>query len=149
MLRLLSIKYEKRNRKDLLEIIVNATPHVIEETGYDNWDGGQHEHDIEMTIPESLFFNTHSLESELSTEICQDINLIIPTVIPAGNESIRQVIITVDTKHNEDWRNKHDDLVIQPTKQVADTAKNRIWENGQFKSSSLFNFRTNTFINAI
>jgi len=44
-------RYARTDHTRLLEIITNARVQVIEETSYDNWNGGTYEHDVILYLP--------------------------------------------------------------------------------------------------
>ena len=54
LLGLVSRIYGQEGERVLQELIVNAKVRVVENTDFDNLDGGQHGHDVHLTLPEEL-----------------------------------------------------------------------------------------------
>jgi hypothetical protein len=52
--RRLSLEYARTDHTRLLEIITAARVQVIEETSYDNWNGGTYEHDVILFLPAEI-----------------------------------------------------------------------------------------------
>lgn len=63
-------------RNDLLrDLIGNSSAYVIEETTYDNWDGGTHGHDVQLFLPmeELSRVDIDDLDN-VARSICEDLN---------------------------------------------------------------------------
>jgi hypothetical protein len=88
-LKRLQLEYSRTDHTRLLEIIANARVEVIEETSYDNWNGGTYGHDVILYLPPEVI-GEFSLDwqKQLGDEICQDLNKCIGSV---SNEHIRLV----------------------------------------------------------
>lgn len=88
-LRRLRNEYEKSARPTLSEIINSARILVIEETDYDNWNGGTYGHDVKFFLTESTLAKIMVREqSAIAEEIRSDLNACAEAV---ENEYFRKV----------------------------------------------------------
>ena len=88
-LKRLELEYSRSDRTRLLEIITNARAEVIEETAYDNWNGGTYGHDVILYLPPAII-GEFSLDwqKQLGDETCEDLNKCVGSV---SNEGVRLV----------------------------------------------------------
>jgi hypothetical protein len=88
-LKRLELEYSRTNHTRLLKVITEARVEVIEETFYDNWNGGTYTHDVILHLP-PFTIGELSLDSqkELGAEICKDLN---KCAGPVNNESFWSV----------------------------------------------------------
>ena len=86
--------YEKKEEKELKEIIDNAKIHVDIATEYDNWNGGTYGHDVFIFIPDDLIGLVDlDNQDEIFQRLKQDLNKATPEV---ENEYIRAVYVKAE-----------------------------------------------------
>lgn len=87
--RRLELEYARTDSTLLLEIITSARVKVIEETSYDNWNGGTYEHDVILFLPAEIIGQLgFDWEKQLGATIRDDLNKCAGSV---NNESFRTV----------------------------------------------------------
>lgn len=72
----LSQLYATEGKRDLQEIVVNATYRVGDETEFDNWNGGITGYNLFLSIPSSLYVPILRNAGEIGTKIKEDLNAI-------------------------------------------------------------------------
>jgi hypothetical protein len=88
-LKRLELEYSRTDRTHLLEIITEARFEVVEETSYDNWNGGTYAHDVILYLPPSIIGElSPDWQKQLGDEVCVDLNKCTGSV---SNEGIRLV----------------------------------------------------------
>lgn len=125
---LLSKMYGQDGERHLQALLVNAKIRVIEETDYDNWNGGQWGHDVYLEIPEDLLLpfvkEKHKTEEQLRVDANQ-----LNTV---ANEYIASVYLDAEDDPSTDWR-EDSGLLVAKKKRVTAETENRIWREGAFR----------------
>ncbi|MDE0534433.1 MAG: toll/interleukin-1 receptor domain-containing protein [Albidovulum sp.] len=67
--------YSNTGESELRDIIGNSRAYVVEETTYDNWDGGTYGHDVQLFLSmEELFRVDINDVEKLTRRICEDLN---------------------------------------------------------------------------
>jgi hypothetical protein len=85
----LELEYTRTDHTRLLEIITSARVEVVEETSYDNWNGGTYGHDVVLYLPEDIIGELgFDWQKQLGDTICEDLNKCAGSV---DNESFRVV----------------------------------------------------------
>ncbi len=88
-LKRLELEYARTDQTRLLEIITAARVQVIEETSYDNWNGGTYGHDVILFLPADIIGELgFDWQKQLGDRICEDLNKCAGSV---NNESFREV----------------------------------------------------------
>jgi hypothetical protein len=85
----LELEYARTDQTRLREIITSARVKVIEETSYDNWNGGTYEHDVILFLPAEVIGELgFDWRKQLGEKLCEDLNKCSGSV---NNESFRAV----------------------------------------------------------
>jgi hypothetical protein len=121
----LSQLYATEGKRDLQEIVVNATYRVGDETEYDNWDGGITGYNLFLSIPSSLYVPILRKAGEVGTKIKEDLNA-IKTI---EREYVASVQIEMLPAGTGNWRGGSG-LLLDGTRHVARDAEARIWVEG-------------------
>lgn len=124
----LSKFYQRDQKTEQLEVIVNAQIRVHEEWDYDNWNGGIYGHALFLSLPENIYLNLIEDRSSLQHSICSDLN----TLHNVQNEHISQVFIEMEHNEDRDWRRESGALQAA-RRTVSSQAASRIWGNGGFR----------------
>lgn len=128
----LSIHYGKTGKTLLQRLIVNSAYSVIEETAYDNWQGGQHGHAIYFYVPSTIYFEVVDQLADVAKEIATGIN----QISNVRNEYIEGVYLEIQADEAlENWRENSGQL-IQPRSVEIDISEAQlavIWEPGQVR----------------
>lgn len=83
--------YESKEENTLKEIVDNAKIHIDVATEYDNWNGGQHGHDVFIFIPDDLIGLVDlDNQNEIFERLREDLN---NATLEVENEYIRAVYI--------------------------------------------------------
>ncbi|MBL4886049.1 MAG: hypothetical protein JKY95_16135 [Planctomycetaceae bacterium] len=109
-LAVLSRQYDRKNKPELQEIIVNGVIKIEEGWHYDNWNGGTYGHAITFQIPEDLYLDFMDEFESLCTQLRDDINKLNNTL----NEDISEVFIEMLVTEKEQWRERSGKLRKQP-----------------------------------
>jgi hypothetical protein len=125
---LLSKIYAQDGERSLQELLVNAKIRVVEETGYDNWNGGQVGHDIFLSVSEDSFIPFIKNKNDIQTKIRTDLN----NINSVPDEYISDVFLEIEDALETDWR-RDSGLLITPGKQVTAAAEQRIWKGNAFR----------------
>ena len=100
-LRRLAAEYARTN-PPLHKLIVASRVLVVEETSYDNWNGGQHGHDVRLYIqPETLGEIEVSKQSAVTEALREDLRELAKTI---DNEFINYVYLESDEDDNPDFQ---------------------------------------------
>lgn len=128
LLGLLSKVYGQDGERHLQELLVNAKVRIVEETDYDNWNGGQWGHDVYLEIPEDILLpfvkEKHKAEEKLRTDANQ-LNSIT-------NEYVANIFLDAEADPSTDWR-EDSGLLVARKKRPSAEAENRIWRTGSFR----------------
>lgn len=127
-LRAVSKLYGHEGKRELQELIVNASVRVHEEWSSDNWNGGTYGHALYLVVPEGLYLRHVKTLDAVQKEIRADIN----RVHNVQNESIDEVFIEMEDLTDSDWR-MESGLVITSRRIVPEQAVSRIWEENCFR----------------
>jgi len=74
-LRRLRADYDNSNVALFSEILSAARIHVVEETYYDNWNGGINAHDVKIFLPEETLYKINIKDQkDICKKFCDDIN---------------------------------------------------------------------------
>jgi TIR domain-containing protein len=85
----LELEYARTDHTRLLEIINTARVEIVEETSYDNWNGGTYGHDVILYLPAEVIGELgFEWQKQLGNTICEDLNKCAGSV---NNESFRAV----------------------------------------------------------
>ncbi len=128
MLGLLSRMYGQEGERALQELLVNAKVRIVEETSYDNWDGGQYGHDVYLTIPEGLYVLFLKTRGEVATRLKEGLN----QLNDIGNEFVSDVFLELLEGAQSEWR-QESGLLLGPEKAIAPGAEARIWKQDQYR----------------
>jgi hypothetical protein len=100
-LRRLAAQYARTN-PPLNKLIVASRVLVVEETGYDNWNGGMHGHDVRLYVqPEILGEIDVSNQSAVIETVREDLRELAKTI---DNEFINDVHFESDEEDNPDFQ---------------------------------------------
>src|ERR1700752_1963309 len=126
-LRRLKLEYERTDSTRLLELITSARVKVIEETSYDNWDGGTYGHDVILFVPDEVLGDI-GFESakQLAETICNDLNKCAGSV---NNESIRLVHLELTDQSDADFQS----AVSFAQQQQTNPDSIRFWKPGHLR----------------
>lgn len=124
----LSELYGQDGKRQLQEIVVNASLVVHEGWSSDNWNGGTYGHALFLVIPKSLFLSCVKQKDELSSVIAADFN----KLHPYKEEFIAEVFLDFAAGDDQDWR-KESGLQITGKKITPPEAIKRIWEEDCFR----------------
>lgn len=126
----LSKLYARAGRRELQEIIVNATVRIVEGWTYDNWNGGTYGHALYLVIPESLYLPVVEAKTRdaIQSEICRDLN----DLHNVQNEHVAEVFLEMDVAESGDWR-QESGLLRLTTHTVAPDSVRRIWGVERFR----------------
>ena len=124
----LSKLYDQEGKRLLQEIIVNSRIRVIEESSYDNWNGGTCGHAIYLALPEALFLNVLKQKAEVQESIKNDLN----KIHNVRNEFVEGVFLEMETEEASDWR-KESGLLVVGKRSIATATSRRIWGEEGFR----------------
>lgn len=88
------------NRSDLKSILQNYSNIHAEETGFDNWDGGQYYYTINVEIPVQIFKQNLQKINNLEQDILDQLSFLIRQY---SNIHIQQVYISPETNRIINW----------------------------------------------
>lgn len=96
----LNVEYERYGNTIERDIISHAKFLVIEETSYDNWNGGTYGHDVKLFLPvEELGKIKIDDQSVFCKRICDDLNKVASSV---ENEFFNEVHLDVDDENDKE-----------------------------------------------
>lgn len=124
----LSKIYGQDGERDIQALLVNSKIRVVEETGYDNWNGGQWGHDVFLQAPEDLIVPFIRDKQSVQSKIRQDLN----EIADVPDEFVSDVYLEIEDDQNSDWR-EQSGLLSGPQKRVSPTSEQRIWIPGLFR----------------
>lgn len=124
--------YEREGKTQLQSVLASSNYHVDEGTHYDNWDGGQHFHDLTFFLPEPLYIEVFEFKATLEERLRNDLS----NLSTVSNEHISRVTLDIDAGSvSQDWR--MDKKVGRGATEfsVAGLRQNldRIWTQGFFR----------------
>lgn len=125
---LLSKMYAQDGERSLQELLVNAKVRVVEETDYDNWNGGQWGHDVHMSISENLLLPYLRNKNEVEKRVRTDLN----TLSDVQDEYVANVYLELEDDPGADWR-QDSGLLLTAARPISAGAEQRIWANGGFR----------------
>lgn len=128
LLGLLSKVYAQDGERSLQELLVNAKIRVVEETDYDNWNGGQWGHDVYITIAEDLLLPFLRNKGEVEQRVRGDLN----ALVDVQNEFVANIILELEDDPDADWR-QDSGLLMSAGKPIPAGAEQRIWRNGIYR----------------
>ena len=101
-LRRLHLQYSSEDKHLQRDLIAASRSFVIEETGYDNWNGGTYGHDVQLFMPLEELSKVNIDDQETTTEgICADLNKLSRNV---ENEFFRAVLFEVDDESDQHFQ---------------------------------------------
>lgn len=101
-LRRLLLEYGESGRTNLSEIINSARINIIEETSYDNWNGGTYGHDVQFFLPEIVLAKIKVREQgAISEEIRNDLNACAEAI---ENEFFRKVFFEANDEQDSEYQ---------------------------------------------
>jgi len=101
-LRRLQAEYRASGQTVLAEILGSARMLVIEETDYDNWNGGTYGHDVKFFLPQAVLGKIKVREQKgISEEILRDLNTCAEGV---GNEFFHAVLFEIDDEDDPEYQ---------------------------------------------
>lgn len=100
--RRLELEYARTDSTLLREIITSARVTVIEETGYDNWNGGTYEHDVILFLPAEIIGEfSFDWQKQLGETLCDDLNKCADSV---NNERFRAVRLELADESDAEYQ---------------------------------------------
>lgn len=120
----LSKLYAQDGKRQLQEIIVNASIRVHGGWNSDNWNGGTYGHALFLTIPEPLYLKLINEKGDIQDKIKEDIN----KIHNVQNEYIADVFIELEIVEDQDWR-ATSGLLLKAKRTVSSETEKRIWED--------------------
>jgi hypothetical protein len=125
--RRLELEYARSNRATLREVITAARVTVIEETAYDNWNGGTYGHDVILFLPTEIIRQIGFDEQEvICAELCKGLNNCARSV---ENESFRTVFLELEDESDADFQ-RAVNLAQQPHTNPNSLG---IWKHGNLR----------------
>ncbi|MCA9408681.1 MAG: TIR domain-containing protein, partial [Candidatus Omnitrophica bacterium] len=124
-LRVLALRYEALENKLSREIIVNAKYKIEEGVGWDNWNGGCSGHDIVLIIPDTLYSKVLENKKDIESKIYNDLR----EISNCENEYWQSIYIDIESR-DDNWRSRHEDVLIAKRKTVTNHSMKRIWGSG-------------------
>lgn len=101
-LRRLQAEYAGSGQTVLAEILTAARILVIEETDYDNWNGGTYGHDVKLFLPASVLAKIKVREQKgISDEILGDLRICSEGI---SNEFFRAVVLELDDVDDSEYQ---------------------------------------------
>lgn len=100
IIRNLARLYAMQGRKREVALLAKSTA-KIEETGYDNWNGGTYTYSLSLLAPADLYAALESDVEELEREFLQRLT---PLLRGYQNEHLEEVVIAIELAHDENWR---------------------------------------------
>lgn len=128
LLGLLSKVYAQDGERAFQEILVNAKTRVVEETDYDNWNGGQWGHDVYITISEDLLLPYLKNKNEVEQRIRNDLN----GLVDVRDEFVANIILELEEDPDADWR-QESGLLMVGKKSISPSSEKRIWRNDNYR----------------
>lgn len=128
-LALLSKLYSSKGETELQRLIVNGTVRIEEGVDYNNWDGGQHGHDVFLELPEVLFLSIVGKKESLEKRLITDLRNITNNM---PHEYFNGIFLESRYTPDGDWRNASG-LLIKPTRSVTEISECRIKKGDPFK----------------
>lgn len=123
-LKRLDIEYGRQNDAQKLRIIRNCRATVIEQTEYDNWNGGTYGHDVRLFLPEVVFEGIALKEQDrLAEQIREDLNRCAAGV---AGEFFRAVVLELNDEVDPGFKRSVSLSGAAP----ADAARLTIWKPG-------------------
>ena len=126
-LRRLQIEYAGDDKPLLAEILGVARILVIEETDYDNWNGGTYGHDVKFFLPMEILGKIKVREQDaVAEEIRSDLNVCANTV---QNEHVRAVVLELENEEDPEFQQASG--LSRQTQVNPDNLS--IWQSGQIR----------------
>jgi len=100
MLRTLAQIYAMQGQRRQVAILARARP-LVEQTNYDNWNGGTYWYSLSLRIPISLYAQIEEDREEIEKDICSRIQ---PLIRGYQNENLDSVIISLEIENDQNWR---------------------------------------------
>lgn len=125
---LLSKMYAQDGERSLQELLVNAKVRVVEETGYDNWNGGQWGHNVHLAVSENFLLPYLRNKNDVGQRIRNELN----ALSDIQDEYFENVFLELEDDPNADWR-QDSGLLLATGKSVPAGAEQRIWRDGGFR----------------
>lgn len=101
-LKRLDLEYTRSNRSILRELINAAHFTVVEETSYDNWNGGTYGHDVILFLPAEIIGQIALTEQDsLGSQLLNDLNECAQAV---DNENFRRVSLELIDESDPDFQ---------------------------------------------
>jgi len=98
----LELEYARSNNSSLRELISSARVTVIEETSYDNWNGGTYTHDVKLFLPSEIIGKISFAEQkQICDELRDDLNKCASSV---ENESFRLVDLELTDESDPEYQ---------------------------------------------
>ncbi len=112
--------YRHQGQSDIVEVLESASAR-IEETNYDNWNGGTYTYTLMLDIPVSVFSSVESKLEDIEKGISSKLSIICRNL---GNDYLDSVTITPLTSKS---------ISLGPRTKPADAEVKHIWKEGFFR----------------
>lgn len=112
----------------LQEVLVNSKLRVVEETGFDNWNGGQYGHDVVLTVPEDLLIPF----IRQKTQVEDRLRIALNELVDVRDEYVEGVLLELDEDSDPDWR-QSSGLLKTGGKPIHPATEGRIWQGGRYR----------------
>lgn len=120
-LKRLAVEYRNGGETGLADVLEGSKFQVIEETGYDNWDGGMDGHDLVLLVPDDLMGHiTVDKQHEVQNRLREDLN---KAASAAQAEFVHEVHFEYLEDDDQDASNARS--LVGPT--VSKTTESRLW----------------------
>lgn len=122
--------YGNQNNLLMQQLLVNSTYHVIENTDYENWDGGQTGHTVQFEVPAAVFYQISGRLGDVGQELRGQLN----NLSTCRGEFISGVLFELQDDDLIDWR-ENSGAVIHKTQLASGTTDDldRIWGTGYLR----------------
>jgi hypothetical protein len=124
-LAVLSQLYAQEGKRELQEIIVNATWRIGDETEFDNWNGGMTGYNVFLSVPSSVYLPILRNVADVGSQMTRDLNQ-LNTIEREYFAGVHIEMLPADT---DNWR-ATSGLLLDGTRVVAPDAETRIWGDG-------------------
>ena len=111
--------YRHQHRPNIVELLANANAH-IEETGYNNWDGGITSYTLMLDIPVSIFAANEAKIAEIETDLGAKL-----TALSRGSPGRQLTAATIIPLTSQS--------VVGPSSKPVDAVVKHIWKDGYFR----------------
>lgn len=116
----LSDIYRHQNQLDIVELLESASAR-IEQTDYDNWNGGTYTYGLMLDIPVAVFASVEPKLTEIEKSISSKLSIICRSL---GNDHLDSVTITPLTSKSAS---------VGPKVKPADADVKHLWTDGFFR----------------